>query len=88
MKSNFPDIVFWIFLLIVSGGGALAYYVGADRVPLRFKPLANAWLRAGYDPKWITIAIRTAFALSVILFFVVIGYFMLDAAHDLGTPRP
>ena len=87
MEFFSQTIVYEALLSLAFAGGALSYYLGARRVPAKLKPLANAWVRSGHDPKWIDRAMWTASAISFITFVVIIGFFMLDAARDLGTPR-
>ena len=74
-------------LLIVFAGGSLLFYLGAGRVPPPIKPIANVWVRAGYDPKWITIAMWTTFAMMALVFFPFVGIPLYHAVVDLGTPR-
>lgn len=53
MEFFSQTIVYEALLSLAFAGGALSYYLGARSVPGKLKPLANAWVRAGYDPKWI-----------------------------------
>jgi len=80
----FPD---WILILIVVAGGLLLYYLGAGRVPPPIKPIASAWSRAGYDPKWVTVALWGLFALIAIVFLLIVGVPMFRAIEYLGTPH-
>jgi hypothetical protein len=65
----------------------LLYYLGAGRVPPPIKPIANVWVRAGYDPKWITVAMWTTFAMMALVFFLFIGIPLYHAVVYLGTPQ-
>jgi hypothetical protein len=74
-------------LLIVFVGGSLLFYLGAGRVPPPITPVSNLWVRAGYDPKWVTVALWTTFAMVALVFFLCIGIPLYHAVVDLGTPR-
>jgi hypothetical protein len=76
----------WILILIFVAEGPLLYYLGAGRVPPPIKPIASAWSRAGYDPKWVTVALWGLVALIAIVFLLLIGIPMFRAIEYLGTP--
>jgi len=80
---------FYEFLGLVSilAGGSLLFYLGARRVPPPIKSIANIWVRAGHDPKWITVALWTTFAIMALVFFLFVGIPLYHAVVDLGTPR-
>lgn len=77
----------FVGLFIVIGGGSLVFYLGAGRVPPPIKPIANVWVRAGYDPKWITLVMWAVFAVIALVFFVFVGIPLYRAVVDLGTTR-
>jgi len=74
-------------LFIILAGGSLLFYLGAGRMPPPVKPMANAWVRAGYDPKWITVVMWVVFAVIALVFFVFVGIPLYHAVVDLGTTR-
>ena len=63
-------------------------YLGAGKVPPPIKSFASVWVRAGYNPKWITVAMWVTFAVMALAFFLFVGILLYDAIVDLGTPRP
>lgn len=77
----------FVALLIVCAGGSLLFYLGAGRVPPPIKPIANVWARAGYDPKWITVAMWITFGIMALAFFLSVGIPLYHAVVDLGTQR-
>jgi hypothetical protein len=77
----------WILILIFVAAGPLLFYLGAGRVPPPVKPLASAWARAGYNPKWVTLALWSLFALMAIVFLLLVGVAMFQAIVDLGSTR-
>ena len=74
-------------ILVVFVAGALLSDLGAGHVPQPIRPLANIWARAGYDPKWISVATWALFALMAGLFVLLVGIPLYYAVIDLGTPR-
>jgi hypothetical protein len=74
-------------LFSVFAGGSLLFYLGAGRVPPPIRPIANVWVRSGYDPKWITVAMWAAFVMMALAFFHFIGIPLYQAVADLGRPR-
>jgi hypothetical protein len=74
-------------LFMILAGGSLLFYLGAGRVPPPVRPMANVWVRAGYDPKWITVAMWAVFAVIALVFFVFVGIPLYRAVVDLGTTR-
>lgn len=74
-------------LLIVLAGGSLLFYLGAGRVPPPIKPIANVWVSAGLDSKWITVSMWIAFVIMALVFFLFVGIPLYYAVVDLGTPR-
>jgi len=72
-------------LLIVFVAGSLLFYLGAGRVPPPAKPIADVWVRGGYNPKWITFAMWTTFAMMALLFLLFVGIPLYHAVVDVGT---
>ena len=64
----FPRLL--VFLSFVFAGASLLFYLGAGRVPPLVRPVANAWARAGYDPKWVTLALWGVFAIIAVAFLL------------------
>ena len=62
-----------IAFMIVGWGASLLYYLGAGRVPPPLKPMTNVWVRAGYDPKWITVAMWATFVILALIFLFFVG---------------
>ena len=44
-------------LVMFIVGGALLYHLGSGRVPKVLKPVANAWVSAGHNPKWVGVGL-------------------------------
>lgn len=71
-------------LLIFLAGGALLYHLGSGRVPSVMKPVADVWVRAGCDPKWINVGLWALFGLLAGAMLIFIGFPLYDALTDLG----
>ena len=74
-------------LFIVLAGSALLSDLGAGRLPHPIRLVANVWVRAGYDRKWITVAMWVVFATMVFVLALLIGIPLYHSVVDLGTPR-
>ena len=75
-------------IFIIFAGNSLLLDLGAGRVPSRLKPVANLLVRAGYDPKWVIVAMWGAFAILSFALLVLIGIPLVVAVVDLGTVHP
>jgi hypothetical protein len=73
-----------LFLAILGAAGILINHLGRQTVPQALVPVANAWTRAGKDPKWIRFFMWILFSLFAAAFFGVLLYGMYDAALHLG----
>jgi hypothetical protein len=76
-----------VVLLIFFVGAALLRDLGAGRVPHPIRPVANVWVRAGCDPKWVTVAMWVVFATMAFALILLIGIPLYHAVIDLGTQR-
>ena len=85
--NTFPQLLGVLFSVFAVAGASLLYYLGAGRIPPPVRPVANAWARAGYDPKWITLALWGVFAIIAVAFLLFVGVPMFHAVVDLGSPR-
>ena len=74
-------------LLIFFVAAALLRDLGAGCVPHPIRPVANVWVRAGYDPKWVTVAMWVVFATMAFVLILLIGIFFYYAVVDLGIQR-
>ena len=71
-------------LLVFLVGGVLLYHLGAGRVPKLLKPVANVWVSAGYDPKWVSVGLWVLFALLAGAMLLFIGIPLYTSLADLG----
>lgn len=71
-------------LLVFLAGGAMLYHLGSGRVPKVLKPVANVWVSAGYDPKWVNVGLWALFALLAGMMLVFIGIPLYSSLSDLG----
>jgi len=77
-----------LLAFVIGCAGLLLSYLGAGRVPPPVERVFCVWVRAGYDPKWITVAMWVAFAMMALMFFLFVSSLLYYAVVDLGTPRP
>lgn len=75
------------YVIMICCAGSLLFYLGAGQVPPPVKRTFCVWERAGYDPKWITVAMWVTFAVMALMFFQIVGGSLYDVIVDLGTPR-
>jgi hypothetical protein len=76
-----------VILLTFFVAAALLRDLGAGCVPHPIRPVANVWVRAGYDPKWVTVAVWVVFATMVFVSILLIGISLYQAVVHLGTQR-
>jgi hypothetical protein len=77
----------WSIGFLIIAGGWLLYNLGAGRVPQPIRPIGNMWVRAGYNPKWINVAMWTLFALIAATFLLFVARPLYTVVVDLGTTR-
>ena len=77
-------IVTLFFAAILAAAGVLIKHLGRDTVPAALTPVANAWTRAGGDPKFVRVSMWILFSLSAATFCGALLYGMYVAALDLG----
>lgn len=74
-----------IGVAIFLAGGALLHDLGAGRVPGLFKPVADAWARAGHDTKWVRAGLWTLFALLALAMLFFVGIPLYSSVVGLGA---
>lgn len=86
--ENLMTLVYVLLGLMMGCAGSLLFYLGAGRVPPPVERIFCVWVRAGYDPKWIIVAMWVSFAVMALMVFLIVGIPLYEAIVDLGTPRP
>jgi hypothetical protein len=84
MYRRLPDILEPLVFLAIIGGTYLIVHLSARRIPRLLEPLADRWVNAGRDPKWVRASLWIVFWLLACTFFASMGFFLYEAAMGLG----
>ncbi|MDX6712411.1 MAG: hypothetical protein QOH96_3427 [Blastocatellia bacterium] len=77
-------IYYFLATGIVYAGANLMSHLGAETVPNKLKPFANAWVKSGGNPKSVKIALWILFALIAVAVFFPLGFAIYTVLLDMG----
>jgi len=70
----------------ISAGDALVYHLGAGSTPQKLKPLAEVWVKLGWNPVSFRVVLWVLFVLAALSLLLILGYPLYLAITSLGRP--